>query len=65
MRAQAEWYANQPPHIGRNTTSVDDYVPRLMPGVVQIFGGRSKQPLCLGTLVHPRVVLTTLVCATM
>lgn len=54
---------SQPSSRSGNAT-VDDAVA-LMPGIVQIFAGKSKTPLCLGTLLHARVVMTTLVCATM
>lgn len=63
IRAQADWHAAAQHSSGNGSVAVEP--PTLMPGIVQIFGGKSKQPLCLGTLVHARIVMTTLVCATM
>lgn len=38
---------------------------KLVPFIVQIFSSKSKTPICLGSLIHPQIVMTTLVCASM
>lgn len=38
---------------------------KLVPFIVQIFSSKSKTPICLGSLIHPHIVMTTLVCASM